>query len=154
MGMDWLAIGWSGFVATIVAAAFFWLTRSFGWSRFSPSLHLGCIFFRNPRTPLAETAGFVLLLVIGSSVVPALYAQVMAVLAAVSWPAGLALGALHGFATAAALPLFGTVSASVRAGAEPRPGTFGIEWGWPTPLVVVVGHMLYGATVGAILAAF
>ena len=152
--MDWLAVGWSGFVATILAAAFFWVARSFGWSRFSPSLHLGCIFFRNPRSPVTETAGFFLLLALGSSVVPALYASAMALLGTPSWPAGLGLGALHGFAAAAALPLLGTVSACVRAGSEPRPGIFGIEWGWPTPLVVVAGHMLYGAVVGAILAAF
>lgn len=152
--MDWLAVGWSGFVATILAAAFFWVARSFGWSRFSPSLHLGCIFFRNPRSPMTETVGFFLLLLLGSFLAPPVYAYLMALLGGPSWPVGVGLGALHGFAVAAALPLFGTVSASVRAGAEPRPGTFGVEWGWPTPLVVVTGHMVYGAVVGAILAAF
>lgn len=152
--MDWFAIVWSGFVATILAAAFFWVVRSFGWSRFSPSLLLGCIFFENPRSPITESAGFLLLLLLGSSAIPALYALAMALLGGPSWPSGAGLGALHGFAAAAALPIVGTVSACIRAGAEPRPGLFGIRWGWPTPLGVVSGHILYGAVTGAVLAAF
>lgn len=152
--MDWVAIAWSGFVATIVAAAFFWLVRSFGWSRFSPSLHLGGIVFRNPRSPVTETAGFFLLLLLGSSVVPAIYRFLLAALGGASWPLGMAIGAVLGLGMAAALPALGTVSASIRAGNEPHPGIFGIRWGWPTPLTVVLGHMLYGAVVGAILGAF
>lgn len=152
--MDWFAIGWSGFVASIVAAAFFWLLRSLGWSRFSPSVQLGCLFFRNPRSPMTETVGFLLFLLLGSTLIPAAYALLLAGLGRVSWPAGAGLGAVHGFIVAASLPLLGTVSACVRAGMEPRPGRFGIAWGWPTPLGVVTGHLVYGSVIGAVLASF
>lgn len=152
--MDWFAIGWSGFVASVVAAAFFWLLRSLGWSRFSPSIQLGCLFFRNPRSPMTETVGFLIFLLLGSSLIPAAYAYLMAVVDGASWSAGAGIGAIHGFAVAASLPLLGTVSACVRAGTEPRPGRFGIEWGWPTPIGVVTGHLVYGSVIGAVLASF
>lgn len=149
--MDWFAIGWSGFVASVVAAAFFWLLRSFGWSRFSPSVQLGCIFFRNPRSPITETVGFLLFLLLGSSLIAAAYAYLMVAIDRPGWSAGAGIGALHGFAVAAALPLLGTVSACIRAGAESRPGRFGIAWGWPTPIGVVTGHLIYGVVIGAVL---
>jgi hypothetical protein len=152
--MDWFAIGWSGFVASVVAAAFFWLLRSFGWSRFSPSIQLGCLFFRNPRSPMTETVGFLLFLLLGSSLIPAAYAYLMITADRASWPAGAGIGAVHGLVVAASLPLLGTVSACVRAGMEPPPGRFGMEWGWPTPLGVVTGHLVYGSIIGAVLASF
>lgn len=152
--MDWLAITWSGFIATTLAAAFFAVVRSFGWSRFSPAVQLGCIFFKDARSPLTETVGFVLFVLLGSTLIPALYALAFGVTAGPGWLAGVVLGTLHGLVVAAALPVLGTISACVRAGSEPPPGWFGIEWGWRTPVGVVGGHSLYGAVTGTALASF
>lgn len=152
--MDWLVVIWSGFVASALAAAFFWLVRSFGWTRFNPFVQLGCLFFKDPRSPITETAGFLCFILLGSTVIPALYALVLARVAGPSWGSGVALGLLHGAVAAAALPLLGTISACVRAGAESRPGWFGIEWGWPTPVGVMGGHLVYGGVTGAVLASF
>lgn len=145
------AIAWAGFVAIVLSAAFFWLLRSSGATQFSPSIQLGCIFIPNPRHPAADTIGFSLMLLLGTVVFPVIYAQIFAWTRGPSGTAGLAVGVLHGIAAAAALPVLGTISASVRAGTVPAPGPFGTKWGWLTPLALVVGHGLYGAVFGAIL---
>jgi hypothetical protein len=146
------AMALAGFVSIVLAAAFFWLLRSLGVTRFSPGLQLGSIVFREPRHPGAETLGFILLLVLGSLVLPPIYAAIFEISRGASMRTGLAAGVAQGALTAAALPLLGMISAAVRAGVVPRPGPFGVHWGRATALVVVAGHALYGAVLGAILA--
>jgi len=150
--MTWFAVVWAGFVAVVLALAVFWVFRSLGATQLSPPLHVGCIFIADPRHPATETVGFGLLLLFGSTVVPALYAQIFSWLEGPSWVAGLGLGIVHGLITAGFLPYLGTISACIRARAIPAPGRMGIEWGWLTPVALVVGHALYGAVCGAILA--
>jgi hypothetical protein len=152
--MNWIAIVWSGFVATTLAASFFWLVRSLGWTTFSPTIQLGCLLTGDPRLPLTETLGLALLFLLGSTVVPALYGVLFATLTGVSGLAGALLGLAHGLLAGALLPTLGMISACVRSGAIPPPGHFGIRWGWPTPFGVVFGHLLYGGVTGAVMAAF
>ncbi|CAN5850958.1 hypothetical protein BH23GEM6_BH23GEM6_25060 [soil metagenome] len=152
--MNWIAIGWAGFIATTLATAVFWAFRSTGWTLFSPTNQIGGIFFREPDSPSTETFGFVVLFLLGSSLVPALYSLIMQSWMGEGWRAGLLLGVLHGIIVVAALPLIGTISASVRNGPLPHPGRLGLSWGRITPLAIVLGHVTYGAIVGAILAGF
>lgn len=154
IALEWIAVAWAGFVATMLQLAYFGLVHSLGLSRFSPTVQLGCIFVRNPRSPSADTLGYLLLVVLGSSVVPLLYALVFEAWSGPSWRAGLVLGAVHGLLAAAALPGLGTISACIRSGAFPAPGPFGVEWGKFTPANVLLGHLLYGGVAGAILAGF
>lgn len=149
-----ITVAWAGFVAIVFAAAFFWLLRSFGVTQFSPTVQLGCLFLRDPRHPATETVGFVLLLLLGSTLVPALYAMLFAAASGPSWGLGLLVGAVHGALTVAALPALGTISACIRAGRMEAPGRFGLDWGRLTPVGIVLGHALYGAVCGAILANF
>jgi hypothetical protein len=141
----------AGFVAVILSIALFYIFRAFDLTLFSPTVQLGGIIFRDPRHPAAETTGFFLLLVIGSTLVAALYVLLFGWLGGPTWSSGLAIGIVHGVLAAGLLPLFGTISASVRAGAVPAPGRFGIEWGWLTPIILAAGHGLYGGVLGAIL---
>lgn len=152
--MEWIAIGWSGFVATMLQLAFFSIVRSLRLSLFSPTVQVGCIFLRHPRNPATDVLGYVVLVLLGSSVVPLAYGLALEALGAPSWRAGAVLGALHGLAAAAALPGLGMISACIRSGAFPPPGMLGIGWGRFTPLGLVLGHVLYGGVVGAILAGF
>lgn len=152
--MNWFAVAWAGFVATTLSAALFWVVRSVGWTRFSPTEQLGCLFLRNPRSPTTETIGFVLLFLLGSTVVPAAYVGIMRLLGEPGWWEGAVLGAVHGLAAAALLPAFGMITACGRAGLVPPPQRFGLGWGRATPFALVVGHALYGAVAGAIVAGF
>jgi len=154
MTITWSAILWAGLVATTLAAAFFWLLRAFGLTEFSPSTQLGCLFLGNPRLPFTESLGLVLLFVLGSTAVAWLYASLLRQAGGVSLWGGALLGLVHGAVAVAALPVLGTISACVRSGFLPPPGRFGMAWGRWTPVGVAVGHVLYGAALGAILAAF
>ncbi len=152
--MNWIALGWSGFVATTLATAVFWAFRSLGWTLYSPTVQIGGIFFRDPDSPNTETLGFVILFLLGSTVVPALYSLVLGSWGGANWQSGAAVGVVHGLIAVAALPLIGTISASVRSGPLPHPGPFGLSWGRITPVAIVLGHGVYGGVVGAILAGF
>ena len=154
MGGSWTAIFWAGFVASILAACAFWVFRTFGWTRFSPTSQLGCLFYDDPRLPMAETVGFVLFMALGTTVLAALYAWLLGALGGPGWGAGMLLGALHGALTAGALPWLARASRCVRQGRLPPPGRFGLAWGRATPAAVVVGHAAYGAILGGVLAGF
>lgn len=154
MGASWNAIVWAGFVATVLSACVFWLFRTFEWTRFSPTTQLGCLFFREPNVPLTETAGFLLFLALGVSVVPLAYAWVLQAAGGAGWGSGTLAGLLHGAAAAAALPLLGRVSRCVKVGRLPPPGRLGLQWGRATPWAVLLGHGVYGAVVGAVLKGF
>jgi hypothetical protein len=150
----WSALIWAGLVATTFAAVTFWVFRSFGWTRFTPATTLGGLVFREPGAPLAETLGQVIFFVLGSTLIAALYSALLARLGGASMLAGGAVGAVHGGISLLALPLIGTISASVRSGDEVHPRRFGLAWGRATPVSVVLGHVVYGALLGATLAAF
>ena len=154
MTITWSAILWAGLVATTLAAACLRVFRTFGLTEFSASSQLGCLFLGNPRLPLTESLGLVLLFVLGSTVVAWLYAAVLRQVGGVSLGGGALLGLVIGGISAASLPVLGTISACVRSGFLPPPGRFGLAWGRGTPAAVVVGHLVYGATLGATLAAF
>ncbi|HET8654715.1 MAG TPA: hypothetical protein VFL93_04315 [Longimicrobiaceae bacterium] len=145
-------VAWAGFIAIISSAVLFWLLRALRLTTFSPSEQLGGIFLTDPRHPGADSLGFFVLLVLGTLVFPEIYRWLLSAGPGVTAAWGALLGTVHGFVAAAALPLLGTISASVRAGRTRRPGPFGRTWGRMTPVVVVAGHAVYGAVLGATLA--
>lgn len=149
-----MAILWAGLVAVVIAACWYWLARTLGWTSYSPAVHLGCLVVRAQHGPIAETVGMVLFLLLGSSLVAVVYGVLLRQMIDVSWSAGALLGLMHGLLFTAALPLIGLVDACVRSGRVPPPRRWGLGWGWPTPAVLAVGHALYGAVFGAVLTAF
>lgn len=154
MGIGWSAVLWGGFVATTLAAACLRLFRSFGWTEFSPASQVGCIFFDNPRLPLAESVGLLILFLAGSTVLAWIYAGLLKGMGGPSWGKGAVLGVVQGAAVVALLPTVGKVSVCVRNGTIAAPGRLGLQWGRGTPAGIVLGHLVYGAALGAILAAF
>lgn len=144
--------GWAGFIAVILTAGLFSIFRALRLVPLSPASLIGCIFRRDPRHPAMETLGFILLVLLGSTVVPAIYNWLFGLTGGPSLARGTALGSVHGLVAAGILPLYGTISACVRDGAIPTPGPMGIKWGWLTPFALLVGHGFYGAVYGAILA--
>lgn len=77
------------------------------------------------------------------------YAEVFARIGGAGWRRGAALGLAHGVAAGAALPLLDAANPCVREGGMPAFGPFGKQSG---PLMVagfIVGHVVYGAIVGA-----
>lgn len=152
--MSWSATIWSGFVASVLAACVFWLFRTFNLTLFNPTTQLGCLFHDEPRGPVTETVGLAVYLVLGVTLVAAVYGVLMRVLGGAGWDAGVVVGAVHGVLTVAALPVLGKASRCVRNGRIPHPGRLGLQWGASTPAVVVLGHMVYGGVLGAVLSGF
>ncbi len=112
----------------------------------------GCLFFAEPRRPIVETVGVALLLVLGSTLLPAAYAALLGALGGATLLGGVLLGSAQGVLTAAILPGLGTITACIRAGIIPGPGPFGVRWGRFTPVALLLGHATYGAICGALLA--
>lgn len=153
MPMSWSVLLWAGFAATVLSASTFWLWRSLGWTRFSPTTQLGCLVFGEPNVPLTDTVGLLLFIGVGSTVVAAAYARLLAALPGEGWVAGALIGLLHGLAAAAVLPAWHRATACGRSGRLPEPGRMGTGWGRGTPAALAAGHAAYGAVLGAILAA-
>lgn len=154
MEISWSVLLWSGVIATTFAAATFWAFHNLGWTRFTPGTMLAALMFRDVRAPLAETVGQVVFFVLGSVVLPWGYGYLFALVGGPGTWTGGALGALHGLVVALIMPVFGTISASVRHGRESPPGWLGLGWGKATPFSLLVGHLVYGGVLGASLAAF
>jgi hypothetical protein len=144
---------WAGFAASVLAACTFWLLRTTGLTRFSPTTLLGCMVHRDPRLPLTETTGVVLFMLVGTTLVPMLYAVAMRAAGGLGWGTGVVVGLVHGALTAGLLPWVAGSSACVRDGHLPRPGRLALGWGRGTPAAVVAGHVVYGAIVGAVAGA-
>jgi hypothetical protein len=154
MTADWIAVVWSGLVATVLAASVFWVFYSFNATRLDAPVQLGCLFRRDPRDPRTAALGAALLLLLGATVIPAVYTALFPIRGGASWRAGLLLGAVHGVVLLLGFPILGTISACVRSGRIGPPGWFGVRWGRATPVAILAGHLVYGAVLGAVLAAF
>lgn len=154
MGIRWDIVVWSGFVATTLATSFFWVTQSVKLTQFSPAVQIGCLFLDEPQKPATEAAGFLVLFIFGSTLVPAAYLLLVRHWDLPMLYGAAVLGAVHGALVVAILPMLGIVSACVRSGHLPKPGIAGVHWGWATPAVILAGHALYGAILGAVFTAF
>jgi len=154
MQLSLAAVVWAGFVATILSTALFWVAHTYGATRFNLPVQLGCLALTDPRNPRTETLGFGILLLAGSLPVAYAYAALLGRVFPPGWGGGVLLGALHGAAVLAALPLLGTISACARKGEMEPPGLAGLGWGRFTPLVIVAGHVVYGGVIGLALGAF
>lgn len=153
MGTSWGNIVWAGFAASVLAACVFWLFRTLDWTRVGMMSFVGGFVGEDPRVPLTETAGLVLFLGLGTTILAGLYAWLMHAAGGAGWGSGSLVGMLHGGAMVAALPWLARVNRGVRAGRIPQPGRAGLQWGRAAPAGVVVGHVVYGAVLGGILGA-
>lgn len=151
MGGTWGGIVWSGFVAGVLAASVLWLFRTLGLTRLSATGQLGCLFYDDPRLPMAETLGFGLFLALHATLLAALFAALLRAAGGPGWGTGVGIGGVFGVAVAAALPWLAKASRCVRMGRVPAPGHLGFEWGQATPVALIAGYAVYGGVLGAIL---
>jgi hypothetical protein len=153
MGTSMSTLVWAGLTASVLAACAFWLFRTLGLTEFSPTTQLGCMIYDDPRLPLTETVGVVLFMLLGCTLVPAAYALAMRSVGGAGWGTGALVGGLHGALVAVGLPWLARANRCVRNGGMRAPGRLGLGWGPATPAGIVVGHVVYGAVLGAVVAA-
>jgi hypothetical protein len=157
--IDWTGWAFFGLVATLVLTAVMTGAQLAGLTRLDLPLVLGTIFTEDPDR--ARVFGFGLHVAAGQ-VFALGYAAIFSLLGAATFWLGALLGLLHvSIALLVILPLLPGVHprmASERAGPasvavlEP-PGLLGLNYGFQTPLVAGIAHMLYGAALGLLFGA-
>jgi uncharacterized membrane protein YagU involved in acid resistance len=146
-------------MATIVLTVIMVGAHLLGLSRLDFTLVLGTLFVQDPDR--ARLAGFFLHLAAGQ-VFAFLYAAAFALLGTASLLLGALFGLVHGAAALVLIvPLLPTIHprmASERTGPDfevglEPPGPLALNYGPLTPLVTLVGHVVYGALLGSFLRA-
>lgn len=155
--MDWAGWATFGVAATVLLTGIMISAQLAGWTRMDLPLMLGTMFVADPDR--ARFAGFFVHLAMGQGFA-LLYASAFALLDTATWWLGALFGAFHGMATLTVLVRI-IVSihprmASDRAGPEigallEPPGLFGLHYGRQTPVLALIAHVAYGATLGAFL---
>ncbi|MEV4757252.1 hypothetical protein AB0J86_19350 [Micromonospora sp. NPDC049559] len=157
--MDWAGWALFGVVATTALTATMITAQLAGLTRLDFALVLGTLVTEDPDR--ARVAGFFLHLCAGQGFALG-YAATFALLHRATWWLGALLGLLHvTVALTVILPLLPGVHprmATHRAGPastavlEP-PGLLALNYGIPTPAVVVAVHIAYGVVLGLLLGA-
>jgi hypothetical protein len=151
LGLDWLL--W-GLIGTVAMTTVLHGSQGLGLSRLSLPFLVGTMFTDDRSR--AAVLGFIAY-VIGGWIFAMLYFLFFASIGIGTWWLGAALGFLHGlFLLVCALPLLPHAhprmatehdgpSSEVRL--EP-PGFMGLNYGRGTPITLLLGQTLYGATLG------
>jgi uncharacterized membrane protein YagU involved in acid resistance len=157
--VDWGGWALFGLIATAALTAVMLSAQLAGFTRLDFPLLLGTIVTEDPDR--ARIAGFFIHLAFGQLFALG-YAATFALLHQASWWLGALLGLLHvAVALTILLPLLPGINprmASERAGPsstavlEP-PGLLGLNYGFQTPAVAIVAHLIYGAVLGLLLQA-
>lgn len=145
---------WS-LIGTMALTTILYGSQGLGLSRLSLPFLVGTMFSGNRRR--ATTFGALFYLG-GGFVFGFIYFLVMAHIGHANWWVGALLGALHGlFLLTAVLPVLPHMhprmateydGPSGKRRLEP-PGFLGLNYGYRTPVTTLIGHVVYGAILGA-----
>lgn len=146
-----------GLIATFTMTTILQLSQGLGLSRISLPFIFGTVVSGNRH--VANVVGFLLYLA-GGVLFAFLYYLVFASIGRAGWWFGALLGLLHGlFLLTAFLPLLSYVHPRIASEydgpiahrrLEP-PGFMGLHYGRQTPLVTLLGQMIYGTLLGLTL---
>lgn len=146
---NWLLAIGAGVVGAIVMSIMTDVSRAMGLIEANMSRYQGCIITGRPDGTKPLLAGFASHLVMGGLLALG-YAVVFRVLGEATWLMGTAIGAVHFVAAGAAFPLMDRANPCVRDGRIRGFGPFGRNYGLMMIAGLFVGHVIYGAVVGAI----
>jgi hypothetical protein len=154
---QWSGILLWGFIATCAMASVQEGTQHFGFSRMSFPFLIGTFFSGNRRH--AEWAGFACYIV-GGWVFAVFYRALFVELGMATWWLGALIGLLQGiFMLVVVLPMLPSIHprmASPYDGPEAQrrvepPGFMALHYGIRAPIIHILGQMVYGAILGAML---
>jgi hypothetical protein len=141
--------------ATLALTLLMSASQGLGWSRISLPYMIGTVF--SARRSWATAIGFALHFALGLSFAT-LYLSAFTAWRHAGAPLGAVLGLLHGFFVLMVgleiLAAFHPRMASRHHGPTPTrqlepPGFLARNYGWRTPLVTLLAHVVYGAILGA-----
>lgn len=144
-----------GFVGTVVLTGLMAGTQGLGLTRMSLPFMLGTMF--TPDRDRAKLIGFFMHLLNGWWLA-LIYAAAFQSWRRATWWLGAGIGLVHGlFVLVTVMPLLPALHsrmASEQGGPTPTrqlepPGFLGLNYGWRTPISVLLAHLVYGAILGA-----
>ncbi len=149
--MNWQRAMLSGMVSAALMMAFVDCFAMMGLIHFSFEHYLGSLIRATPYGVQNWTVGFFANLLMGG-LFGWIYGYAFEnVFRARSAKLGIQVGFFHAiFAGMFVFPFFNIMHAEVQSHAYPKFGFLGASIGAATPLVIVVGHLLFGATMGTL----
>lgn len=125
-----------------------WLAHRIGLSRLSMSLYEGSMLTGRTNDPAVRAAGVGGHLLL-STMIALPYALVMERTRRAAPVCGAELGVLHWLIAGLVLPGMDALNPSVRAGQTPPLKVFATGYGGGAVVTFLIGHLLYGAALGA-----
>jgi hypothetical protein len=144
-----------GFAATAALSGVMFAAQRLGYSRLSLPFLIGTMFTGDRSSALALGLVFYLM---GGWLFAFVYYFIFASIGRTGWELGLLLGAVHGAVLLVMLlPLLPQLHPRMASEYEgpthgrrlQPPGFLGLNYGYRTPLTVIVAHALYGLILGA-----
>ena len=148
----WAIALWGGVTATLFTTGILVVALGAGLTRFSPIRCLGCIVTPRPDSRSNLVVGFVLHMIAGSAVFPALYAIIFELAGRADALFGFGIGGAHGVAAGLLVPVYVSRTRCARSRSTPNPGIFARKLGTLTPMGIVLIHAVYGAILGFVYA--
>lgn len=153
--MNWASWAIWGFAATVVLTIVLSISQGIKWTRLSIPLVLGMIV--TPDRDQAKWRG-ILIHMINGYLFSLIYVAAFHVWGGANWQRGALIGFVHAvFVLAVVMPSLPAihprmtseyyVSHDLRP-LEP-PGFFSLNYGWSTPIAVIVAHLIFGIILGA-----
>lgn len=145
----WGRAVWVGILGALLMMAWVDTFYAIGWTSFSFELYLGALFRGTPYGVHNWTVGLMANLVVGAvfGVFYGYFFEYVYLRAGVK--TGLKVALWHLLVAALAVfPFFGALHEFAGTGLYPHFGILGAGLGWFTPVLLVLGHLFFGATQG------
>lgn len=139
----------AGFVGTLAITALMYGGPVMGFPRMDIATMLGTMFVADMNT--AFWLGMGIHFMMGSVILALIYAAIYRFLPGEPW----LRGAIWGFvlwimAQAVVMPMMGVIHPMIASGQMPTPGFFSLNMGIMAPIGSLIGHLVYGAILGAL----
>lgn len=147
--MSWLVAAGAGIIGAIAMTIMTDMSRALGLIDANLSRYQGCLVTGRADGRVALVAGICLHLMNGA-VLALGYAVIFRAIGASTWWAGAIIGFVHWIAAGLAFPLMDRANGCVADGRLRGFGVMGRNYGVMMILGLLLGHVVYGAIVGAI----
>jgi hypothetical protein len=154
----WGAINWAsavvwGAVATVVFTLFSMMGKAMGMTRMDLLDLLGSVATR-PHTPQSKAVGAVVHLMNGAILAVGWAYAARLIGVELNWVSAMAWGAVLWLLALLMMSTMGAVHPAIRQRRQDDPGTAATNFGTMTPVGSLMGHLVWGAVLGLLYAAW
>lgn len=139
----------AGLVATVVMTAMMYAGPMMGMPKMDVATMLGTMFTQHMKT--AFWIGTIIHLMMGVVLFPFVYAKLLQPASGNGAVRGITMGViLFLLSNLVLMPMMGIIHPMVKSGMMPAPGLLMLHMGTMAPLGSLLGHLIYGALLGAL----